>query len=315
MRFVRHGWIAAMQATVLAFGLAAAAHAQDTAKAAPKDLVLKGDAKCTRCHDESEDYPVLDIGKTRHGVIADFRTPTCTSCHGESDRHINKPEGQKERPKPDRTFSKNSETPPEAQAGACLTCHERSTAHQFWQGSAHDRSRISCSNCHTTHAARDQVLVRQTQAGVCFSCHKEQRAAMLRFSSHPLRTGQMACSSCHQPHGSTGDHNLIRTTINDTCYTCHAEKRGPFLHEHPPVREECTNCHNPHGTNNAPMLVARLPHLCQQCHTAPFHPSTLYSGNNLPPAAGADKMLGQSCANCHSQIHGSNHPSGQRFTR
>jgi len=159
------------------------------------------------------------------------------------------------------------------------------------------------------------VLVRQTQAGVCFSCHKEQRAAMLRFSSHPLRTGQMACSSCHQPHGSTGDHNLIRTTINDTCYTCHAEKRGPFLHEHPPVREECTNCHNPHGTNNAPMLVARMPHLCQQCHTAPFHPSTLYSGSNLPPAAGADKMLGQSCANCHSQIHGSNHPSGQRFTR
>ena len=315
MRHARQGWIAAVQATLLAFGLAVAAHAQDTAKAGPKDLVLKGDAKCTRCHDESEAYPVLDIGKTRHGVTADFRTPTCTSCHGASDRHINKPEGVKERPKPDRTFSKNSETPPEERSAACLGCHERGTAHANWQGSAHDRSRITCSNCHVVHATRDQVLVRQTQAGVCFSCHKEQRAAMLRLSAHPLRTGQMACSSCHQPHGSNGDHNLIRLTTNETCYTCHAEKRGPFLNEHPPVREDCANCHNPHGTNNAPMLVARMPYLCQQCHTAPFHPSTLYSGNNLPPAVGADKMLGSQCANCHSQVHGSNHPSGQRFTR
>jgi DmsE family decaheme c-type cytochrome len=318
MKVVRRGWIAAALAATLVAGFATAADAQVAAGAASKDLVLKGDAKCTRCHDESEEYPVLDIGRTRHGVTADQRTPTCTSCHGESDRHINKPEGVKERPKPDRSFArgtKHSDTPPEAQSGACLTCHERSTAHVFWQGSAHDRARVTCSSCHTVHATRDQVLVKPTQVGVCFTCHKDQRAAMFRFSSHPLRTGQMACSSCHQPHGSAGDHNLVRNTINETCYTCHAEKRGPFLHEHPPVREECTNCHNPHGTNNPQMLTARQPYLCQQCHVAPFHPSTLYSGNNLPPAVGADKMLGQQCANCHSQVHGSNHPSGQRFTR
>ena len=314
MKVERRGWIAAGLAAMLLVGWTAAADAQD-AKAAPKDLVLKGDAKCTRCHDESEDYPVLDIGRTRHGVMADSRTPTCTSCHGESDRHINKPEGVKERPKPDRTFSRLTDTPQEERSGACLTCHEKGGKHTFWQGSAHDRARIDCSNCHTVHAVRDQVLVKQPHVGVCFTCHKDQRAAMFRFSAHPLRTGAMSCSSCHQPHGSPGDHNLIRNTTNETCYTCHAEKRGPFLHEHPPVREECTNCHNPHGSNNRQMLKARLPYLCQQCHTAPFHPSTLYSANNLPPAFGVDKMLGQQCADCHTQVHGSNHPSGQRFTR
>jgi hypothetical protein len=26
-------------------------------------------------------------------------------------------------------------------------------------------------------------------------------------------------------------------------------------------------------------------------------------------------MLGKNCLNCHSQIHGSNHPSGARLTR
>ena len=31
-----------------------------------KDLVLRGDAKCTRCHDAGDDFPVLAIGQTRH---------------------------------------------------------------------------------------------------------------------------------------------------------------------------------------------------------------------------------------------------------
>ena len=40
--------------------------AQEPEKAAPrKDLVLRGDAKCTRCHDEPE---ILSVGRTRHGV-------------------------------------------------------------------------------------------------------------------------------------------------------------------------------------------------------------------------------------------------------
>jgi DmsE family decaheme c-type cytochrome len=294
---------------------APAAPAAEPAKAERKDLILRGDAKCTRCHDESEEYPVVAIAKTPHGVTADRRTPTCTSCHGESDSHINKPADAKVRPKPDRTFGTHSDTPAEAQSGACLTCHQRGGTHMHWAGSGHDRARVSCSSCHTTHATRDQVTVKQTQAGVCFACHKDQRAGMFRFSSHPLRTGSMACSSCHQPHGSVGEFSLVRNTVNETCYTCHADKRGPFLWEHPPARENCAECHAPHGSNNSAMLKVRGPYLCQQCHVAPQHPSSLYSGSNLPPNLAADKMLGQQCANCHSKVHGSNHPSGARFTR
>jgi DmsE family decaheme c-type cytochrome len=199
-------------------------------------------------------------------------------------------------------------------SAVCLACHENE-ARIHWRGSAHDRSQVACTNCHDVHTEKDPVLVKATQAGVCFTCHKEQRAAIFRFSSHPLRTGWMACSSCHAPHGSVAEKNLVRNTVNEVCYQCHADKRGPFLWEHPPVREDCTNCHTPHGSNNPPMLKVRAPYLCQQCHMAPFHPSTLYSGANLPPNVAADKMLGQQCLNCHSKIHGSNHPSGVRFTR
>src|SRR3990172_2270588 len=94
-----------LQALATAFCLVAAipsATAQDAAKAPRQDLALKGDAQCTRCHNESEEYPVLAIGKTKHGTIADARTPTCTSCHGESEIHVSKPADAKERPKPER---------------------------------------------------------------------------------------------------------------------------------------------------------------------------------------------------------------------
>src|SRR5262245_61774013 len=98
--------------TLLAALVSAGAAAQDK-PAARKDLVLNGDAKCTRCHDENDNVPVLAIGKTKHGTMADARTPSCTSCHGESDSHINKPANATERPLPDRTFGKHSKTPME----------------------------------------------------------------------------------------------------------------------------------------------------------------------------------------------------------
>ena len=96
----------------------------------------------------------------------------------------------------------------------------------------------------------------------------------------------MTCSSCHQPHGSVSEFNLIRNTVNETCYTCHGDKRGPFLWEHPPARESCVECHNPHGANNPSLLKVRAPFLCQQCHSVSGHPSTLYSGSNIPPYPG-----------------------------
>ena len=80
-------------------------------------------------------------------------------------------------------------------------------------------------------------------------------------------TAKMACSDCHNPHGSTGPTLLVKNSVNETCYTCHAEKRGPFLWEHAPVVDNCTNCHTPHGSANAPLLKARAPWLCQDCHS------------------------------------------------
>ena len=147
------------------------------------------------------------------------------------------------------------------------------------------------------------------EVDTCFQCHKNKRAEIWRSSHMPVREGKMTCTSCHNPHGSTADTLLKEATVNDTCYKCHAEKRGPFLFEHAPVRENCANCHDPHGSTNDFMLKISRPRLCQQCHSAasghpanPRNPVSVYAIN-------------RECQNCHSQIHGSNSPSGARLQR
>ncbi|MDD5388032.1 MAG: DmsE family decaheme c-type cytochrome [Gallionellaceae bacterium] len=309
------------------------------------DTVLRGDAKCTACHDETNDNGprVLSIGKTKHGTAADGRTPTCTSCHGESAAHMKKPEGAAKRPAPDRVFGKNSATLPSEQNESCLGCHKGGNQ-SHWSGSQHASHDVSCTTCHQMHTQHDKVRDKRTQAEVCYSCHKTERALSHRMSTHPLDSGKMSCSDCHNPHGSIGPKLMIKSSVTETCYTCHTEKRGPFLWEHSPVVEDCMNCHTPHGSTNAPLLKARAPWLCEQCHqgTGTGHYG-YYDANYLPSgaavtASGANntaatnpinpltglrvsqtspnaRLAYRGCVNCHSQIHGSNHPAGSRFVR
>lgn len=275
---------------------------------------------CTKCHDASEEKPVLGILKSKHAMMGDKRTPfadeACITCHGPSKKHLEKPaEGQK-RALPDITFEEDAPISATKKNSVCMSCHEYGLR-LHWKGSPHEFSGLACSSCHTLHSVtgKDPVLVKRTQPEACFKCHKEKRAQIYRPSSHPIREGKVSCADCHNPHGSNAPKQLVKNSVNETCYQCHYEKRGPFLWEHAPVRDDCTNCHNPHGSIHPTLLKKRQPWLCQQCHLAQFHPSTAYSGTGIPPRGAAQQLLSKSCLNCHSQVHGSNHPSGVRLTR
>jgi DmsE family decaheme c-type cytochrome len=295
---------------------------------APADDKSKDrDAVCTRCHDENDNKPILAIYQTRHGVKADARTPSCQSCHGPSEDHLKNPRGVSPRPQPEVVFGTTHASAPNTQNESCLTCH-KTGLRMHWSGSEHESRDLSCASCHTTHAARDPVLAKVTQPDVCYACHKTQRAQTHRISTHPILAGEMSCSDCHNPHGSTGPKLLVKNSVNETCYTCHAEKRGPFLWEHAPVVDDCTNCHTPHGSTNAPLLKARAPWLCQECHSGD-HGAAINSGANLPngnatTVNGLQPLGNQSprtqtnaraCLNCHVLVHGSNHPAGAKFQR
>jgi len=298
------------QGLALALGLALAAPnalTQDTDKATRKDMVLKGDAQCTRCHDESEAYPVLSIGKTKHGTIADGRTPTCTSCHGASETHINKPSGVKERPKPDRYFGSKATVSAVDQNAVCLSCHQGGKR-IHWSGSAHAGRDTTCASCHQVHTGHDKVRDKHTQSDVCLTCHKDKRAEINRPSRHPILEGKVACSDCHNPHGSAGRAAMARDSVNDTCYTCHMEKRGPFVRNHQPVMEDCSICHNPHGATTPSLLKVRPPFLCQSCHEPTGHRPLAGAFPGGPTSTTAANLVARGCVNCHTNIHGTNNP-------
>ena len=326
-------------------GAAGLAQAADAPKGG--DPMREADKVCTRCHDENDNKAVLSIYQTRHGVKADARTPGCQGCHGPSDSHVRNPGGSAKRPSPDFVFDPKHGSPAEAQNGQCLTCHNTGLR-TLWHGSEHETRDVACSNCHESHAPRDRVLAKTTQPEVCYTCHQAIRAQTHRVSRHPILEGKVSCSDCHNPHGSpTAQKLLVKNTVNETCFTCHAEKRGPFLWEHPSASDDCMNCHTPHGSTNPPLLRARAPWLCQECHGdgAP-HPGNVYSASSLPggavananntggvsgttqlgvinPTTGAritqnnppPQLAFRGCVNCHQQVHGSNHPAGNRFLR
>lgn len=311
MKSLRQWLSAGILASVLFSGVSLGADA-------PKDLVLKGDAKCTACHDEADSPKALSIGKSRHGTKADGRTPTCTSCHGDSNAHADY-KGSAKPPKPERTFGSKSLQTASEKSAACTSCHIGGK-HMNWNSSAHATRDVACTSCHEMHTGHDKVRDKRTQPEVCFTCHKQQRADIDKPSHHPITEGKMTCSDCHNPHGSTGPKSLIKDSVTATCYTCHAEKRGPFVHNHAPVREDCSNCHNPHGTVADSLLKTRPPFLCQQCHDPANHPGTVpgvagtVRGSSLAGTGGINGLnsiavgQGRSCLNCHTEIHGSNNP-------
>ncbi|BCB27069.1 cytochrome c [Sulfurimicrobium lacus] len=293
-------------------------------KSATATVALNKDAVCTKCHDESETKPILAIYQTKHGVKADSRTPSCQSCHGDSDKHLHGDPKQKGRASPDILFgtkraTSGSYAPTEVkvQNAACLTCHDEDLNRTHWDGGQHQVNDVACASCHEIHNAHDKVRERKTQTQVCFACHKEQRADTHKISTHPIDANKVICSDCHNPHGSAGPKLLKKNTVNETCFTCHAEKRGPFLFEHQPVNEDCTNCHTPHGSNITPLLKDRPPFLCDECHDGPHNSRQPYGtgaagiqGGLLPVAAPNNNAVGRSCMNCHVMVHGTNSPAG-----
>lgn len=310
---------------LLSAGGAGWLHAQQNAAAqAPADNAADNAAEysrrgadgCLRCHDSPE---VAAIFETPHGRRGDARSPfseiglQCEACHGPGNAHSGRVRPGQERP-PIMDFGSDEPTPIAEQNAVCLDCH-RTSVGLAWHASPHGGDDLACADCHRVHDSHDPVMSVAAQPEVCYTCHKRQRADSLKASVHPVRDEQMSCTGCHEPHASTNEFLLVRQTINDTCFGCHAEKRGPFLWEHAPVAEDCSLCHESHGSNHPALLTRRAPLLCQQCHSQQGHPSVARTGRGLAGGEPSAFLLAQSCMNCHTQVHGSNHPSGPRLTR
>ncbi len=272
---------------------------------------------CISCHQEQHaTFSDTMMGRIiLHAPRTQQEARGCEACHGPGSDHLVALGAGKE-DKGIINFRSNSPESVSEHNAICLSCHE-SGLRMHWRGSQHESADVSCTSCHTIMKKVSQKMQfsEETEMETCFQCHTDKRAKLRRFSRHPIKEGKVLCSDCHNPHGGPGS-NLAKNTVNETCYQCHAEKRGPFLWEHHPVRDSCSNCHDPHGTTQPKMLVQRTPFLCQSCHAtvSTGHPRGIHQGGNLAIPAN-QRVAGKACLNCHSRIHGSNHPSGARFTR
>lgn len=274
-----------------------------------------GEARCAACHKLEQEHwaHTLHARVFRSNPANALAARGCEACHGPGAKHLQ-----------DATdkaaiiaFTKRRGAPLDVQNGQCLQCH-KGRQRIYWQGSVHETARVACSDCHNPMAkfSVSGLLARETVNETCFACHAQQRAEFRRRSHMPLPEGRMSCSDCHNPHGTVTRSLVKADHVNQLCTTCHAEKRGPFIWEHAPVRRNCLECHQPHGSSHESLLVTARPFLCQQCHANVSHPANLLTRSNLAGGVLPDeRALNRSCSNCHSQIHGSNHPSGARFQR
>ena len=282
-----------------------------------QDYSEQGADSCVVCHGAGMPLPAVDLFATKHGSRLDPAAPfsqlQCETCHGPAEAHAQAQSRGEDR-LPDIVFGQDSPTPVETQNRVCLGCHDYG-ARNSWTASPHESASVACAACHQVHRQEDRVFDATAQQEACFECHPQRRSDSLKTSSHPLRFGAMTCSSCHDPHKGDNEFLLREATVNETCYLCHAEKRGPFLWEHAPVTEDCTLCHQPHGSNHAALLRRQPPLLCQQCHAPAGHPSVAYTSEGLEDDSVNRFMLARACLNCHSQVHGSNQPSGATLHR
>jgi len=318
----------------------AAGAAKPTSADGHKPATYVGSAMCKACHSGL----VKEFSKTMMGKIFiahprdEVERKSCEGCHGPGSLYVkDMTAAMGKGRKPDEvgtepagggliTFRKGAE-PDETQNQVCLNCHEQGER-AFWRASTHAFRSVRCVDCHTIMRAVtateqpnpqnrksplstefvNPFVMTRPETQVCLRCHLQKKMEINLPSHMPLREGSMVCTDCHNPHGGPYPHQLRAATVNEVCYRCHAEKRGPFLWMHAPVAMNCLNCHKPHGSINPHLLVINLPLLCQRCHIGTHHPSS-------PHAAGQIYVINQQCANCHSQIHGSNSPGGRYFTR
>ena len=276
-----------------------------------------GDATCLECHEEIGEQ----FAKRIHGIKADPRTPAakydeyvCESCHGPGLTHAEEGEGGDI-----LALNARSELPAEKKNNVCLQCHAKGKV-VFWHKSEHQIRGLSCADCHNVHGGHPNYLSNSSQPDVCASCHRNVTPQLLRQSHHPIREGKMTCSDCHNTHGTIADGLIDAQYINLKCFECHAKTRGPYLWEHPAAVENCLSCHRPHGSNYNNLLNAKVPFLCQRCHSNSGHASTLQArttANAGQPVYRALNNRGfyKACVNCHIAVHGSNHPSGKSLLR
>jgi len=201
----------------------------------------------------------------------------------------------------------------------CATCHENEA--RAYKLSSHARQDIKsedgatgCEMCHGPGSLHVDagggkgkfIIDPGKNPETCFKCHMEKRAEFRLPYHHPVLEGKMSCSDCHDLHGNDAKPWSATSMdgVNAVCLKCHKDQEGPFVYEHPALREGCSTCHKVHGSINNKMLLAGDANLCLKCHAQADFPNIAGGGHS--------SRLGRATCwsgGCHEHPHWSNFSS------
>jgi predicted CXXCH cytochrome family protein len=187
-------------------------------------LVKTGsEAECIKCHEEKvktwKSTPHAHHSRQDAEGMANLESGQCESCHGPGSQHLGKL---------DKNQISSSLTP-----GVCVVCHDsdpNSTLFHEWSHSSHafslstpqkreTKNQPGCSLCHVTQRYWETILNKKGEGG-----------------PYTHETG-ITCSTCHDPHDSTGKDSLLRVgKADNVCTGCHDQiviNEGFFFMAHP----------------------------------------------------------------------------------
>lgn len=212
----------------------------------------------------------------------------CRSCHSGAEVHVNDPSAE--------NVGNPAKLSDKAAFEACSKCH---VAHQELDNygfDVHAVQQLNCASCHQVHNATTSL--KDAAGEFCWGCHRENKAAFLKRSNHPVNQNVLTCLSCHK--FAKRSSNNLAYDLGRLCQDCHPDQAGPHPYEHAAAAAYtvegggCIECHNPHGSEHDALLRQTGNNLCKQCHSVPTH----QNAHN-----GAYANL--DCMTCHTDIHGS----------
>ncbi|MCX8011522.1 MAG: cytochrome c3 family protein [Ignavibacteria bacterium] len=186
----------------------------------------------------------------------------------------------------------------------CSNCHEL----KEYTGSIHDKKKISCVSCHTSHYIKPAKEIK-TNVNICSGCHRSTDVRFFPNSIHAKKG--LTCESCHK---SAHNPKIIKSgEANSICLSCHSVdspkmKLNPHHSKVPKTNKDkikCIDCHGIHKIVGAEFISSS-----KQCLTCHLDPKKFSPESNLTKfidsyrasvhaRAGKNGKESASCVDCH----------------
>ncbi len=275
-----------------------------------------GAKKCIECHPLRDELlsqsPHAHLGAA---VVADG----CETCHGPGSLHVETKGLARLITRPDRAGDG---------AATCRSCHQGVDPAEFHWKDKHKpllSEGMTCSTCHTVHAAKKKTPPRVSALGVgvtqavlashvpvsnaiCARCHTPAFAVLegtvheaLGHRETPLDQGCGACHAGAQAHAESGGSKHLVASLRGasaaaqqaTCNQCHG-KEPALTHAHVGTHHRhevsCLSCHSPAAKRGETRRDAEGK--CASCHQAVAAEFAMPNHHPVPEHA-------MGCSDCH----------------